>query len=124
MIDLLVCLHRHEHTATLASSQMTARERLALQTRIELVRDTIPRYVLDHYDLLKTNEPTLGECPAALAMATLVGVYRSLPAHDRQGNTSFFDLAGRRHVRCATRGVARRAKASRSLRCRAEHAAC
>lgn len=94
MIDLLVSLHRHESTARMASPQMSPREQYILQTEIQLVRDSIPKYVLEHYDLLKESEPILDECPSALAMATLVSVYRALPARKRRTMTSFFDLAG------------------------------
>ncbi|HWQ91524.1 MAG TPA: hypothetical protein VN673_07615 [Clostridia bacterium] len=85
---------------------MSPRERCALQTQLDLVRDTVPKYVLDHYELLRRSEPDLGECPAALAMATLVSVYRALPARKRRTITSFFDLAGcrvRRRCGGATR---------------------
>lgn len=94
ILDLLVCLNRHESTALTAAQQMSPREQTALETRLALVRSTIPKYVLAHYDLLKESEPELGECPAALAMATLVSVYRALPARKRRAMTSFFDLAG------------------------------
>lgn len=93
MIDLLVSLHRHENTAATALEQMTPRELSALELRTDLVRNTIPRYVLQHYELVKQTEPVLGECPAALAMATLVSVYRALPRQKRRAMTSFFDLA-------------------------------
>ena len=94
IIDLLVCLHRHEQTARMAAHQMSPGELLALKLQAALVRGTLPQYVLDHYDALKQSEPDLADCPAALAMATLVSVYRALPSHRRRALTSFFDLAG------------------------------
>lgn len=94
IIDLLVCLHRHETTARAAGRQMSPRERTALQIQLELVRGTIPKFVLNHYESLKRTEPVLDECPAAIAMATLVSAYRALPARKRHSLTSFFDLAG------------------------------
>ncbi len=93
MIDLLVSLHRHERTAATALEQMTPRECSALEVRTELVRSTLPEYVLEHHELVKQTEPVLEECPAALAMATLVSVYRALPRKKRRAMTSFFDLA-------------------------------
>lgn len=96
IIDLLVCLHRHETTARAAASQMSPRERSALQIQLALVRDTIPKFVLSHYESLKREEPVLDECPAAIAMATLVSAYRALPPRKRHSLTSFFDLAGYR----------------------------
>lgn len=94
MIDLLVLLQRHEHTAAVASEQMSPHERGTLQMQLALVRDTIPKHVLGHYERLKQSEPVLEQCPAALAMATLVSVYRALPRRKRQRIGSFFDLAG------------------------------
>ena len=94
LIDLLVCLRRHEYTATTAIEQMSPREQSALKMQLALVRTTIPKYVLKRYDRIKRNEPVLVECPAALAMATLVSVYRSLPTRKRKTMSSFFDLAG------------------------------
>lgn len=96
IIDLLVCLHRHETTARAAARQMSPLERSALQFQLALVRDTIPKFVLSHYESLKRKEPVLDECPAAIAMATLVSAYRALPARKRHALTSFFDLAGYR----------------------------
>jgi hypothetical protein len=93
LLDLLICLYRHERTARAAGRQMSPREQCALEKRLTLVRGTIPTYVLDHYELLKRNEPELGDCPAALAMATLVSAYQSLPARKRRAMTTFFDLA-------------------------------
>ena len=58
------------------------------------MRGTIPKPVLEHYELLKQKEPLLVECPAALAMAALVSTYRALPVRKRRSMTSFFDLAG------------------------------
>jgi hypothetical protein len=94
IIDLLVCLHRHEYTARAAGHEMSPRERSTLQTQLTLVRGIIPQYVLRHYELLKRREPVLDECPAALAMATLVSVYRALPARKRRAMSSLFDLTG------------------------------
>jgi hypothetical protein len=96
MIDLLVSLHRHESTARAALPQMSPHEQAVLSTEIDLVRDSIPKYVLEHYNLTLRSEPELGECPGALAMATLVSVYRALPAKKRRAMSSFFDLAGYR----------------------------
>lgn len=93
VIDLLVCLRRHELTADTADRQMSPRERQALKTQLALVRDTIPRYVLSHYDRLKRGKRGAEACPMLLAMATLVFAYRALPVRKRRGLTSFFDLA-------------------------------
>ena len=93
MIDLLICLERHEHTADTAMRQMSPGERSALGTQTDLVRGTIPNHVLRHYKRVKRAEPDLAECPAALAMATLVSAYRALPSRKRHSLTSFFDLA-------------------------------
>lgn len=95
MLELLVSLHRHERTVERAARQMSPLERTALDMQLELVRSTIPKYVLDHYELLKESEPVLAECPAALAMATLVSVYRALPARKRRSLSSFFDVPSR-----------------------------
>ncbi len=102
LIDLLVSLHRHESTARTAGQQMSPRERFTLQTQLSLVRDTIPKCVLNQYEQLKRSEPVLSECPAALAMATLVSTYRALPVRKRRTMTSFFDLAGYSVRHCCT----------------------
>ncbi len=94
ILNLLVCLHRHESTAQTAEHQLSPCEKSALQTQLALLRDTVPHYVLDHYDQIKQHNPMSKECPAVLAMATLVSVYRALPARKRWAMTSFFDLAG------------------------------
>ncbi|HYG33740.1 MAG TPA: hypothetical protein VEC99_03090 [Clostridia bacterium] len=94
MIDLLVCLHRHEITAHKAFRQMSPGERIALQTHIELVRGAIPRFVLNHYEQLKSRCLMLHESPTLLAMATLVSAYQALPPRKRHSLNSFFALAG------------------------------
>jgi len=94
LIDLLVCLHRHESTARAAARQMSPRERCLLETQIALVRDAIPKRVLDRYDRVKRREPVLEQCPAAMAMATLVSVCRTLPTQKRRNLNSFFELTG------------------------------
>jgi len=52
VIDLLVCLRRHELTACTAHDQKNPREESALNTLSALVRGAIPEYVLGHYDRL------------------------------------------------------------------------
>jgi len=93
VIDLLVTLRRHELTARVAHHQMSPKEESALSVQLALVRDTVPRYILKHYDTLKREERVLGERPALLAMATLVSAYQALPRRKRRSISSFFDLA-------------------------------
>jgi hypothetical protein len=93
MIDLLICLRRHEWTARTAAAQMSPRERTALRIQLDLVRDSIPEFVLGHYERVQRRQTVLDECPAALAMATLVSAYQALPPRKRHSLHSFFDLA-------------------------------
>jgi len=93
VIDLLVCLRRHELTACAAQKQMSPREKTALDTQVALVRGTLPEYVLAHYDRVKRSKRADEACPVLVAMATLVNAYRALPPRKRRTLTSFFDLA-------------------------------
>ncbi len=93
VVDLLVSLRRHELTARGAGRQMSPCERAALQTQLALVRETVPPFVLRHYDRLKRTERASDACPLLLAMATLVHTYRALPTRKRRALTSFFDLS-------------------------------
>lgn len=94
VVDLLVSLRRHELTARNAIGQMSPNEKSALDVQLALVRDTVPQFVLGHYDRLKRTRRGIEACPVVLAMATLVDTYRDLPPGKRRTLSSFFDLAG------------------------------
>ncbi|MBI4664047.1 MAG: hypothetical protein HY735_35065 [Verrucomicrobia bacterium] len=95
MLDLLIELRRAEGTEqAVRKGHLTPREAEAVQIRLRLLRDTIPRPVLAQYAALKVSAPDLLDCPAILAMATLVAAYRGLSPRKRKKLNSFFDLAG------------------------------
>lgn len=73
---------------------MSPRERGALMLQMDLVRGSIPQFILGHYQRMRRSEAVLDRCPAALAMAALVSAYRALPPRKRHSMHSFFDLAG------------------------------
>lgn len=106
MMELLIrlqelrgCCERAAH-----NSQLTCSEKAAPSCLKELVRDSLPADVLNHYDRLKEAEPELLQCREVFAMAVIVSTYRSLSPRKRRQLMNHF--ATPPHVACACNGRA------------------
>lgn len=92
MMELLIrlqelrgCCERAAH-----NSQLTRSEKAAPSCLKELVRDSLPADVLNHYDRLKKTARDLLQCPEVFAMAVMVSTYRSLSPRKRQQLVNHF----------------------------------
>lgn len=87
IMDLLISLHRFEHSVLVASRgrQLTRLEEKAARRHVDLVREVIPKEALRHYEQMKQTNADLLASPEVFAMAVVVATYRSLsPAQRRE----------------------------------------
>jgi hypothetical protein len=86
MMELLIRLQELRGCCerTAQNSQLTRSEKAAPSCLKELVRDSLPADVVNHYNRLKKSAPDLLQCPEVFAMAVIVSAYRSLSPRKRQ----------------------------------------
>jgi len=92
MMELLIrlqelrgCCERAAH-----NSQLTRSEKAAPSCLKELVRDSLPADVLNHYDRLKETASDLLQCPEVFAMAVIVSTYQRLSPRKRRQLVNHF----------------------------------
>lgn len=85
MLDLLTRLVELQQYCerVKGNPQLTDRETSAALCSTSLVRECLPKPVLDNYDRMQSGEPELLSSPDLFAMAVLVATYVKLPVSQR-----------------------------------------
>jgi hypothetical protein len=97
MMELLIRLQQLRRCCerTANNKQLTDGERKTMHCFKSLVRDSLPKDVLAHYDQLEETKPELRGCPEVLAMAVLADTWRDLSPAERSRLETHFATSPR-----------------------------